>query len=69
MNKFPINCYRKRQATVEESTFLSDLFSMKAGVDMVENLCYKLQMFGVPIDGSVIVFCDNNALYMNIITL
>ena len=41
---------------------------MKTGVDMVEALCYKLQMFVVPIDGSDNVFCNNEAVYKNTIT-
>ena len=41
---------------------------MKAGVEMVESLCYKLQMLGVPIDGSDNMFCDNEAVYKNNIT-
>ena len=41
---------------------------MKAGVEMVEALCYKLQIFGEPIDGSANVFCDNKAIYKNTIT-
>ena len=41
---------------------------MKAGVDMVEALSYKLWMFGLPIDGSDNVLCDNKAVYKNTIT-
>ena len=41
---------------------------MKAGADMVEELRYKLQMFGVPIDGYTNVFYDNDAIYKNTIT-
>ena len=35
---------------------------------MVEALRYKLQMFGVPIDGSANVFFSNKAVYKNTIT-
>ena len=41
---------------------------MKVGVEMVESLRYKLLMFGVPIDGSANVLCDNKAVYKNTIT-
>ena len=37
-------------------------------MEMVESLRYKLLMFGVPIDGSANVFCDNKAVYNNTIT-
>ena len=36
-------------------------------MDMVESLRYKLQMFGVPIDGYANVFCDNKDVYKNTI--
>ena len=41
---------------------------MKADVDMVEALCYQLQNFGAPIDGSYNIFFDNKAIYNNTIT-
>ena len=41
---------------------------MKAGVEMVEALRYKLRMFGVPIYGYANVLCDNEAVYNNTIT-
>ena len=45
-----------------------DLCAMKAGVEMVEALRYKLQMFNVPIYGSANVLCDNETFYRNKIT-
>ena len=36
---------------------------MKAGVEMVEYLRKKLLLFGLPIDGSANVFCDNKVVY------
>ena len=69
INKAPIHWYSKRQATVEASTLGAELCAMKSGLEMVEALSYKLQMFGVPIDGSVNVFCDNEAVYKNTTTL
>ena len=38
---------------------------MKAAVEMIEALRYKLRMFGVPINGSANIFCDNQAVYAN----
>ena len=32
---------------------------MKIGAEMVDDLRYKLRMFGVPIDGSANMFYDN----------
>jgi hypothetical protein len=33
---------------------------------MIEGLQYKLHMMGIPIDGPCNVFCDNNALFINL---
>ena len=69
INKAPIYCYGNIWATVEASTFVAEFCAMKSGVEMFEALRYKLRMFGVPIDGSANVFCDNKAIYKNTITL
>ena len=68
INKAPINWYSKRQATVEASTFGAEFCTPKTGAEMVEDLHYKLHMFGVPIYVSANVFCDNEAIYKNTIT-
>ena len=68
INKDNIYRYSKRQATFEVSTFGAEFCEMKSGVDMVEALRYKLQMFGIPIDGYANVFCDNAAINKNTIT-
>ena len=64
-NRAPINCFSKRQNTVETSTFGSEFQAMKNAVEMIEALRYKLRMFGVPIDGPTNIFCDNEAVYKN----
>jgi len=33
---------------------------------LIEGLQYKLRMFGIPINESTIVFCDNQAVVLNI---
>ena len=68
INKTPVHFYRNRQATVEASTFGAEFCAIKAGMEIVEALRYKLQMFKVPIYGSTNVFCDNEAGYNNTIT-
>ena len=37
-------------------------------MEIVEDLSYKLSMFGVTIDGSANVFYDNDSIYKNTIT-
>ena len=38
---------------------------MKNSVDLIAALQYKLRIFGVPIDGSTDILCDNEAVYKN----
>ena len=66
-NRSPIQWYSKRQPTVETSTFGAVVFEMKAGVEFIEALRYKLRMFGVLLDSSEMIFCDNEAVYKNTI--
>mgnify|MGYP003326537431 FL=1 len=65
VNKAPIVWYSKRQNTVESSTFSSEFIAMRTLVESVRGLRYKLRMFGVPIDGSTRVFCDNEKVVHN----
>ena len=68
VNRAPILWYSKRQNTVETSTFGSKFVAMRIGaVELIEALRYKLRMFGVPIEGSTNVFCDNEAVTKNAI--
>ena len=61
-NMAPIIWVSKRQNTVESSTFGSEMVAMRALVELLVGLRYKLRMFGVPIDGPCNVFCDNEAV-------
>ena len=56
------------QATVEASNCGSEFCDIKAGVEMVYALRYKLLIFRVTIDGYTNMFCDNEAVYNNTIT-
>ena len=53
------------QNLVEASTFESEFTAMKNKVEIIEELCYKLIMFGVPIVGSTKIFHDNGAVCVN----
>jgi hypothetical protein len=50
---------------VESSSFGSEFVALRAVKDMVVAIRYKLRMFGVPIDGPVNMFCDNNGVVKN----
>lgn len=39
--------------------------AMRIAMDMIEGLCYKLRMFGIPIDGPMDILCDNQSVVMN----
>ena len=64
-NISPIIWNSKRQNGVETSTFGSEFTTMKNSVELISALRYKMRMFGVPIDGSNHIFCDNEAVYKN----
>ena len=65
VNHAPVVWYSKRQNTVETSTFGSEFIAMKTAMEQIEALWYKLRMFGIPIAGSMNVFCDNKAVFKN----
>ena len=67
INKDPIHWYINSQADIESSTFGANVFGMKTGVDMVQSLFYKLGIFGVPMDVSANMPCDNDSIYNNIV--
>ena len=43
-------------------------FAIKKNVELIASLQYRLRMFGVPIDRSTDIFCDNEAVYKNVST-
>ena len=50
---------------VETLMFWSEFTALKNSVELIAALQYKLRMFGVPIDGSTDIFCDNEAVNKN----
>ena len=64
-NKAPILWFSKRQNSVQTSTFGAEFTALKQAVELVQALRYKLRMFGVPIEESTNIFCDNEAVYKN----
>ena len=49
INRSPIIWYSKKQNTVEASTFSSKFIAMKACVEEITALWFKLRMFGVTV--------------------
>jgi hypothetical protein len=55
----PIIVYSKWQNTVEAATFGSEFVFLRICKELIVALHYKLQMFGIPINGPANVFCDD----------
>ena len=51
--------YSKCQNTVKSSSFGSEFVALRIATELIEALQYKLRMFGVPIEDSTNVYCDN----------
>ena len=64
-NQGPITWYKKRQNTVESSTFGAEFIAARTCLGAVEALRFKLRMFGVPVAGPTDVMCDNNSVINN----
>jgi hypothetical protein len=65
VNHAPIIWYSKQQNTVETSTFGSEFVAARIAVELIESLCYKLWLLGVPIDGPANMYCDNDSICSN----
>ncbi len=68
LNNTPVVVFSKRQNTCESSTYGSELVAMRIAKDMVSALRIKLKCFGIPLTGPTNVFCDNNAVVLNVST-
>ena len=65
VNRSPITWFSKRQNTIESSAFSSEFIAMKACVEEISALRYKLRMMGIPIDGPASILCDNKSVVTN----
>ena len=65
INRAPIIVYSKRQNTVEASTFSSEFIAMKACMEHITALRFKLRMFGIPVIDSTKILCDNASVVKN----
>ena len=50
---------------VELATFGSEFVALRVCKELIVALRYKLQMFGVPVNGPANVFCDNQGVVKN----
>ena len=65
LNHSPVIWYSMRQNTVETSTFSSVIIAMKACVEHITALRFILQIFGVPVEESTKVICNNESVLKN----
>ena len=65
VNNMPIKWYSKRQATVETSTYGSELVASRIAVELILELRYKLRMLGIPIEGPTLLLGDNMSVVLN----
>ena len=65
VNRAPVIFYSKQKSTVESSTFSSKFIALKTCVEKIIGLCFKLRMFGVPINGPALVLNNNESTVKN----
>ena len=64
-NNTIIKSYCKRQATVESSTYGSELVAARIATDLTLEVRYIFRMLGVKIDGSALMLGDNKSVVLN----
>ena len=64
-NNVLINYFSKRQNTLESRTFVSELIALRIAREIIVDIRIKLKVFGVPLDGTDNILCDNNGVLKN----
>ena len=59
LNNVIVETFSKRQATVEPSTYGSEMIAARIATDMTVEIRHTLHMLGLPIDGSILMLGDN----------
>ena len=62
LNCTPIYWFSKKQNSVESSSYASELTAMKQCCEYLRGLRYKLRMLGIPVDGPVLLYGDNQSV-------
>ena len=58
----PIIWSPHQKNTVEVSTFGAEFVNVRTMIEIILGLHYKLRIFGIPIDSSCNIYCDNEAV-------
>jgi len=64
-NSYPVKFYSKRQATVDTSTYGSELVVARIAVDLLVEMRYKLRMLGAPIETPSVMYGDNMSVVLS----
>ena len=62
LNKTPIDCFSKKQTTVETATYGSEFNAARITIDHIIDLRTTLRYLGVPIEGKAYMFGDNESV-------
>ena len=65
LNRSPIMWQSKKQASIETSTFGSKFMALKAAMEMIRGLRYKVRMMGLPLEEATHVLVDNMSVVHN----
>ncbi|CAJ1930015.1 unnamed protein product [Cylindrotheca closterium] len=61
----PVYWFSKKQTSVETSSFRSEFCAMKLCCEYLRGLRYKLRMMGIPVEGPVFIYGDNQSALAN----
>ena len=62
LNKTPIDCFSKKQTTVETATYGLEYNAARVTIDHIIDLHTTLRYLGVPIEGKANMFGDNESV-------
>ena len=65
LNRSPIMWQLKKQASIEISSFGSEFMALKATMEMIRGLRYKVRMMGIPLEEATHVLVDNMSVVHN----
>jgi hypothetical protein len=57
---------KKKQTSIETSTFGSEFVAMKQATEFVRGLRYRLRMMGIPVTNPAFVYGDNQSVLYNV---
>ena len=61
-NQTPMDCYSKKQATVETATYGSEFVAAKIATEQIMDIRYTLRYLGVPLKSKSYMFGDNRSV-------